>query len=112
MSGSAVLRLDDSANAHLTDPWPGAVDPAVGWVLMRMLSEPSSWPAPLGALTWWPLTAFVLVTIDPSAAPLMIAVAGLVLAGIGAIVAAIRNRPSEVVPVAQPQESVVPSGSR
>jgi hypothetical protein len=59
-----------------------------------MESEPSEWrvPAPIRALMWWPLTAFVLAMFNPEVAPVTIALAGAVLAGFGALAAALAAR--------------------
>lgn len=59
-----------------------------------MESSPSEWrvPAPIRALMWWPLTAFVLAMFNPEVAPVTIAVAGAVLAGFGGLAAAIAGR--------------------
>ena len=56
--------------------------------------QPSEWrvPAPIRALMWWPLTAFVLAMLNPEVAPVAIAVAGAVLAGFGALAAALAGR--------------------
>lgn len=52
-----------------------------------MAPEPHDWnvPAPLRALLWWPLTAFVLVMLDPSAAAGTIALVGAALAVLGVV---------------------------
>lgn len=62
------------------------------WRLME--PQPSEWrvPAPIRALMWWPLTAFVLAMFNPEVAPVTIAVAGAVLAVFGALVAALAGR--------------------
>jgi len=62
------------------------------WRIME--SEPSEWrvPAPIRALMWWPLTAFVLAMFNPEVAPVTIALAGAVLAGFGALAAALAAR--------------------
>jgi succinate-acetate transporter protein len=59
-----------------------------------MESSPSEWrvPAPIRALMWWPLTAFVLAMFNPEVAPVTIAVAGAVLAGLGGLAAALAGR--------------------
>jgi hypothetical protein len=59
-----------------------------------MEPQPSEWrvPAPIRALMWWPLTAFVLAMFNPEVAPVTIAVAGAVLAVLGALVAALAGR--------------------
>jgi hypothetical protein len=59
-----------------------------------MEPQPSEWrvPAPIRALMWWPLTAFVLAMFNPEVAPVTIAVAGAVLAVFGALVAALAGR--------------------
>jgi len=56
-----------------------------------MVSEPHNWtvPAPLRALLWWPPLAFVLVMLEPSAAPVTIAAAGAVLAVLGVVGSAV-----------------------
>lgn len=55
-----------------------------------MPSEHHDWtvPAPLRALLWWPPVAFVLVMLDPTAAPVTIAAAGAALAVLGVVGAA------------------------
>ena len=59
-----------------------------------MESQPSEWrvPAPIRALMWWPLTAFVLAMFNPEVAPVTLAVAGAVLAGVGGLAAAVAGR--------------------
>lgn len=56
-----------------------------------MASEHHDWtvPAPLRALLWWPPVAFVLVMLDPTAAPVTIAAAGAALAVLGVLGAAL-----------------------
>lgn len=49
-------------------------------------------PAPLRALLWWPGVAFALVLIAPDAAVGSIALAGLVLVGLGALVPVVGRR--------------------
>lgn len=49
-------------------------------------------PAPLRALLWWPAAAFVLVVIVPGAATESIALAGAVLATLGAVIPALVRR--------------------
>jgi hypothetical protein len=66
-----------------------------------MASESGEWcsSAPVRTLLWWPLIAFVLVVVFPDVGPVGIAAAGLVLAGAGALIAAVsrpRSAPSEV----------------
>lgn len=59
-----------------------------------MESQPAEWrvPAPIRALMWWPLTAFVLAMVTPELAPVTIALAGAVLAGFGGLAAALAGR--------------------
>ena len=58
-----------------------------------MLPESSQWiiPAPLRTLLWWPLIAFVVAMVQPTSAPMIITAAGVGLALLGAVHAAIRS---------------------
>ncbi|HWM58733.1 MAG TPA: hypothetical protein VNO83_12925 [Pseudonocardia sp.] len=60
-----------------------------------MGSEQDEWqvPAPIRVLVWWPPIAFILVTIAPQTAPVTIAAAGVLLAVIGMLGAALTSRP-------------------
>jgi hypothetical protein len=64
----------------------------VVWVLEGMPPEPGEWiiPAPLRTLLWWPLIAFVVAVLRPSAAAGIIAVAGAVLAVLGVLGVAVK----------------------
>jgi hypothetical protein len=70
----------------------GDVHPVV-WVLEGMPPEPGEWiiPAPLRTLLWWPLIAFVVAVLRPSAAAGIIAVAGAVLAVLGVLSVAVKG---------------------
>lgn len=59
-----------------------------------MASEPRPWrvPVPLSLLTWWPLAAFVMVLFDPEVSPALLAGAGVVLLGLGVLVAVLTGR--------------------
>lgn len=57
-------------------------------------------PAPLRALLWWPGVAFVLALVTPDGAVGSIALAGLVLVVLGALVGAVARRLPRVAPVA------------
>ena len=74
-----------------------------------MESSPSEWrvPAPIRALMWWPLTAFVLAMFNPEVAPVTIAVAGAVLAGFGGLAAALAGR-SQPAPPSRPRTAPRP----
>ena len=56
-----------------------------------MVSQPHDWtvPAPLRALLWWPPLAFLVVLLDPGAAPVTIAATGALLAVLGVVGAAV-----------------------
>ncbi len=49
-------------------------------------------PAPLRALMWWPAAAFVLVMVAPDEAAGGIAVSGVVLVALGAVVPLVTRR--------------------
>jgi len=68
------------------------VHPVV-WVLEGTPHEPAEWiiPAPLRTLLWWPLIAFVVAVLRPSAAAGIIAVAGAVLAVLGVLSVAVKG---------------------
>ena len=60
-----------------------------------MQPEPGEWiiPAPLRALLWWPLTAFLLTVLRPAHAGVTITGTGAILALLGTLgAAAARNR--------------------
>jgi len=63
-----------------------------------MVPEPGEWtiPAPLRALLWWPLLAFALTMLQPSAAATVIAATatGAGLAMLGVLSAAVCHAPS------------------
>lgn len=82
-----------------------------------MVSEPHNWtvPAPLRALLWWPLLAFIVVLLEPSAAPVTIAATGAALAVLGvvgcAVGRALTRRRSAAAPtlvVTAPVDAAVP----
>lgn len=63
-----------------------------------MAADVRDWvvPAPLRALMWWPGVAFVLALVAPDSAVGAIAVAGLVLVGLGALAGALGRRTRRV----------------
>lgn len=79
-----------------------------------MAPDSSHWtvPAPLRALLWWPGVAFVLVLIAPDAAVGSIAVAGLVLVGLGAVLAAVGRRIRRATPAAAEPRDLQPAAAR
>jgi hypothetical protein len=65
----------------------------VVWVVDGMPPESREWiiPAPLRILLWWPLIAFVVAVLQPSAAAGVIAAAGAGLALLGVLGAAVKS---------------------
>jgi hypothetical protein len=59
-----------------------------------MAPEKREWsvPGPIRALLWWPGAAFVLVMVAPEAAAVGIAVSGVVLMALGAVVPLVSRR--------------------
>jgi hypothetical protein len=65
----------------------------VVWVVDGMPPESREWiiPAPLRILLWWPLIAFVVAVLQPSAAAGVIAAAGAGLTVLGVLGAAVKS---------------------
>lgn len=74
--------------------------PGIAGYHVGMAPDSPDWtvPIPVRALMWWPGVAFVLVLVAPQSAAGSIAVAGLVLAGVGLLVERLDRRPRDAAP--------------